>query len=91
MLKRAGSSRYQRVCNYGFTSLCSEFLSLTNYGLENIPKNEGITRIVPKKYQGILLPNLVVILSLRKPTKQVHIPSAIYPVSIDKPVIFSSK
>jgi hypothetical protein len=55
-----------------------------------MPKNEGTTRMVPKKYQGILFPNLVVILSLRKPTKQVHIPSAIYPVSIDKPVIFSS-
>jgi hypothetical protein len=37
----------------------------------------GITNKVPKKYHGIRFPNLVLILSLKNPTNEVQIPSAI--------------
>lgn len=82
---------YHNICNLGFTSWLFESFSFTNYGLENIPKNVGMTKSVPKKYHGILFPNLVFILSLKNPTKDVQIPSAIYPESIDNPVMFSFK
>ncbi len=48
----------------------------------NIPKNVGITNNVPNKYQGVLLPHLVFVLSLNKPTTGVVSPSAIYPDSM---------
>ena len=82
---------YHNICNLGLIKLLLESFWFTNEGLENIPKNVGITKIVPKKYHGILFPNLVLILSLKNPTKEVQIPSAIYPESIDNPTIFSFK
>ena len=48
-------------------------------GKVNNPKYVGITRRVPKMYQGVLFPHRVFILSLAIPTKGLMIPSAIYP------------
>jgi len=56
----------------------------------NIPKKVGITMKVPKIYHGALLPILVFVLSLRKPTTGVVKPSAIYPESITKAAMTAS-
>jgi len=50
-----------------------------------IPKNVGMTQIVPKTYQGVLFPILVSVLSLKNPTVGVVKASAIYPERITKP------
>lgn len=50
-----------------------------------IPRKVGNTMIVPIMYQGALLPNLVLHLSLAKPTIGVVTPSAICPESMAKP------
>lgn len=41
--------------------------------------NEGTTNSVPKMYHGMFLPNLVLVLSIKKPIMLVATPSAICP------------
>ena len=53
-----------------------------NDGYVNIPMKHGITMIVPAMNHGILFPHGVLILSLRKPTMGVVIPSANCPESM---------
>jgi hypothetical protein len=45
-------------------------------GYIKMPAKVGSTKNEPKKYHGVLLPHLVVILSLASPTMGVIIPSA---------------
>lgn len=62
----------------------------TKGGSIKIPRKVGITRMVPKMYQGALFPILELVLSLMKPTMGVVIPSAIYPESITKAAVVES-
>jgi hypothetical protein len=57
----------------------SERLSRMKVGSVKMPIKQGITKIDPTIYHGILYPHLVLILSLRTPTSGVVIPSIIYP------------
>ena len=50
--------------------------SLMKLGYIKMPAKVGSTKNEPKKYHGVLLPHLVVILSLASPTMGVIIPSA---------------
>ena len=56
-----------------------------------MPIKVGTTYSVPKIYQGYLLPQDVLILSLETPTIGVVIPSAIYPDKRHNPVIVASR
>lgn len=71
-LNKAGSVIYQR------SFILSEVTvgSLMKFGYIKMPAKVGRTKNEPKKYHGVLLPHLVVILSLKSPTIGVIIPSA---------------
>jgi len=47
----------------------------------NVSKKDGITNTVPNINQGVLLPILVLVLSIKNPTRFVAIPSVICPES----------
>ena len=49
-----------------------------------VSRKEGITRRVPNKNHGVRLPILVLVLSIKNPTRFVEIPSAIWPERRDR-------
>ena len=89
ILEKAGRIKYQAFLPFS-ENPAYPLVPLTNGGYEKIPIKQGMTTIVPKIYQGILWPHLVVILSLSNPTIGVMIPSAIWPEKRHYPVTLAS-